>query len=220
MWLFAVCASRCAVAADVPLDSAEWKPSGDADGIAVFTRAMPRSDYAQVRAGVTVCATLPELVAFVEDVSRFDTWIPDTQEARLLERPSRRTQIYYIRTTMPWPVQHRDMVYRVTESGDPAEGAVSVLLEGLPDFLPEYRGIVRMRSVSGRWEFHEHGGMTRIDLELHIEPGGTLPVWLARQRVVGTPRAMLHNLERAFAASCPTIDATAEPTDAAAAAAY
>ena len=160
----------------------------------------------QVRASVTVCATLPQLVAFVEDVSRFDSGSPITAEARLLERPSRRTQIYYIRTSMPWPVKHRDMVYRVTESGDPSRRVRSRSCSRVcPTILPEYRGIVRMRSVSGRWEFHEHGGHDAHRSRLHIEPGGTLPVWLARQRIVGTPRAMLHNIERAFAASCPTM---------------
>ncbi len=90
-----------------------WTLSTDTDGIAVYTRPMPGSAYAQVRASASVCATLPELVAFVEDVARFDTWIPDTEDARLLARPSPISQIYYIRTSMPWPVKHRDMVYQV-----------------------------------------------------------------------------------------------------------
>ena len=66
----------------------------------------------------SVCATLPQLVAFVEDVAAFEQWIPDTAEARLIERPTPRTQIYYIRTSMPWPVKDRDMIYRLSETAD------------------------------------------------------------------------------------------------------
>ncbi len=177
--------------------------------MALYTRAMPGSAYAQVRVIASVCATLPELVAFVEDVAHFDTWIPDTQDARLLERPSPSSQIYYLRTSMPWPIKHRDMVYRVTEVIDgSAAGALAVLMEGLPSYLPPYDGVVRMHSAAGRWDFHESGGRTRISLELHIEPGGKIPVWLAKQRIVDTPRAMLRNLARQFAPACQTTDAS------------
>ena len=177
---------------------------------------MPGSAYAQVRATATACATLPELVAFVENVDLLDTWIPDTKEARLLDRPSPTTQVYYIHTAMPWPVKHRDMVYLATEVPEdpPVQASIAVLLEGLPDYLPEYDGIVRMQSVSGRWDFHASDGRTQIEFELHIEPGGTLPVWLAQQRIVGTPRGMLRNLAQHFAAACQTSDA--ENADAAA----
>lgn len=208
MWVVAAFASHAATAADAQVDAAGWKLSKDSDGVAVYTRAMPGSAYAQVRASASVCATLPELVAFVEDVPNFDTWIPDTEEARLLERPSPSSQIYYIRTSMPWPVKHRDMVYRVTEVPDASvPGALSAVMEGLPRYLPDIKGVVRMDSVSGRWDFHEDAGRTRISLELHIEPGGKLPVWLASQRIAGTPRAMLRNLARRFAPACQTIDA-------------
>lgn len=172
---------------------------------------MPGSGYAQVRASASVCATLPELVAFVEDVARFDTWIPDTEDARLLARPSPTSQIYYIRTSMPWPVKHRDMVYRLTEVADPSvPRAISVVMDGLPRYLPEYNGVVRMDSVEGRWDFHEGAGRTRISLHLHIEPGGKIPVWLATRRIVGAPRSMLGNIARQFARACPAADAAVE----------
>ena len=196
-------AASAATAADAQVDAQGWKRSSDADGVAVYTRAMPGSAYAQVRAVASVCATLPELVAFVEDVARFDTWIPDTEDARLLGRPSPSSQIYYLRTSMPWPIKHRDMVYRVTEVADASvPGAISVVMEGLPTYLPDYAGVVRMDSVAGRWDFHESAGRTRISLDLHIEPGGRIPVWLSTQRIIGTPRAMLRNLAHRFATGC------------------
>ena len=83
-------------------------------------------------------------------------------------------------------------------------------MEGLPRYLPDSKSAVRMDSVSGRWDFHERAGRTLISLQLHIEPGGSIPVWLARQRVVGMPRAMLRNLARQFASACPTADGVGE----------
>lgn len=208
----AVFASRAPAAADAHVDAQGWKHSSDADGVALYTRAMPGSAYAQVRVIASVCATLPELVAFVEDVAHFDTWIPDTQDARLLERPSPSSQIYYLRTSMPWPIKHRDMIYRLTEVADAsAPGSLSVVMEGLPNHLPVYAGVVRMHSAAGRWDFHESAGRTQISLDLHIEPGGRIPAWLGTQRLVGTPRAMLRNLSRRFATACHEDAGTAKP---------
>lgn len=181
----------------------QWKSFGESDGVQVYTRPFPGSAYAEVRASGTVCATLPELVAFVEDVARFDTWIPDTDEARLLARPSRSDQLYYIRTSMPWPVKHRDMIYRLTEShGARVDSDISVTINGVPDYLPPYPGVVRMTGVTGRWNFHQADGETRIDLVMHIEPGGKVPQWLANRRIVGTPTKMIENLRHQFGSSC------------------
>jgi len=200
---WAVCT---AVIADAPPSSADgggWTELEKTNGIAVYTRPYEGSTYPEVRASGSVCATLPQLVAFVEDVAAFEQWIPDTAEARLLERPTPLTQIYYIRTSMPWPVKDRDMIYRLSETADSSlTDTLSVGIKGLPDYLPDDSSAVRMQGVTGRWSFEQADGRTRIDLDMHIEPGGGVPAWLARQRIVGTPTKMLSNLKRHFESAC------------------
>ena len=200
---------------------ANWQLVSESDGISVATRRVEGSAFAEVRASATVCATIPQLVEFVEDVDAFDTWIPDTERARLLARPSPHQRIYYIRTSMPWPVKHRDMIYALTEVTEPSEPTglngmngmneviaapkgpdASVLMQGLPEYLPPAAGVVRMTAVTGRWDFSEGAGTTRISLQMHIEPGGTVPVWLANRRIVDTPSKMLLNLKRRFESAC------------------
>ncbi len=201
MWLWAICMPAFA---DAPaVDAGGWTELEKANGIAVYTRPYDGSTYPEVRASSDVCATLPQLVAFVEDVAAFEQWIPDTAEARLLEQPAPRMQIYYIRTSMPWPIKDRDMIYRLSETADSSLTTnVSVGIEGLPDYLPTDERAVRMKNVSGRWSFVQTGARTRIDLDMHIEPGGGVPAWLARQRIVGTPTKMLTNLREHFEKGC------------------
>ncbi len=208
LWLGALVSVLALTAGDAmgdarpPVEYTGWKSLGEFDGVALYTRPFADSALPEVRATATVCSTLPQLVAWVEDVVRFDRWIPDTEQARLLSRPSPQVQIYYIRTSMPWPVRHRDMIYRLTElpASDPRR--VSVAMEGLPDYLPAYPGVTRMISVTGMWTLREAAGVTHIRLDLHIEPGGSIPAWLARRRLVATPRKMLGNLASEFASGC------------------
>ncbi len=203
--LFVCCSIGVTFAAAAPATNAAegWTELDKSNGIAVYTRPFRGSTFPEVRASGDVCATLPQLVAFVEDVAAFEQWIPDTAEARLLERPTPRTQIYYIRTSMPWPVKDRDMIYRLSETADsPVIAKISVGIEGMPDYLPVDPRAVRMRGVSGRWSFVQAGGRTQINLDMHIEPGGGVPNWLARQRIVGTPTKMLTNLKKRFETGC------------------
>ena len=202
---WAACTVMVADAARASADGGGWTELEKSNGIAVYTRPYQGSTFPEVRASGTVCATLPQLVAFVEDVAAFEQWIPDTAEARLLERPTPRTQIYYIRTSMPWPIKDRDMIYRLSETADSSlTDSISVGIEGLPDYLPDDPRAQRMKHVSGRWNFVQSDQQTRIDLDMHIEPGGGVPAWLARQRIVGTPTKMLTNLKRHFESGCGT----------------
>gem|GEM_PF-803956 len=183
--------------------TANWQLVNESDGISIATRTVEGSAFAEVRASATVCATIPQLVELVEDVGAFHTWIPDTERAHLLAQPSPQRQIYYIRTSMPWPVKHRDMIYELTAPTTSPTGAdASVLMQGLPEYLPLSAGVVRMKAVTGRWDFSEVAGTTRISLQMHIEPGGDVPVWLAKRRIVGTPSKMLLNLKRRFDSAC------------------
>ncbi len=180
-----------------------WTVVGESDGVTVATRRVGGSAYPEVRASATVCAELPSLVDYIEDAAGFDRWIPDTEESRMLARPAMREQIFYIRTSMPWPIKDRDMIYRLTEpAAKTGDGWMTVWIEGLPDYLPTTSGAVRMTSVRGRWNFHEQAGRTHIDLEMHFEPGGRIPAWLASRRIVAMPSKMLANLQREFASGC------------------
>ena len=45
---------------------------------------------------------------------------------------------------------------------------------------PPQKGVVRMPSLTGHWTMRpEHGGAwTRLEYQLHAEPGGLLPDWI------------------------------------------
>jgi hypothetical protein len=189
--------------ADAASSDAPWKVVGESSGVAVSTRNVDGSAYPEVRASGSVCASLPTLMDYIEDATGFDRWIPDTIEARLLDRPSASEQIFYIRTGMPWPVKSRDMIYRLTAPhAVTGAHAITVSIEGLPAYLPPDPDAVRMTSVRGRWNFVEESGRTRIDLDMHFEPGGNIPNWLAARRIVATPSKMLANLKEHFGNAC------------------
>ena len=95
-----------------------------------------------------------------------------------------RTSITYNRTAAPWPVAHRDVVLRGRSEFDADAGVVRIEFESVthPD-MPPVEGVVRMPFLRGHWYlWPEDGGQkTRVEYQVHANPGGQLPEWLANR---------------------------------------
>jgi hypothetical protein len=183
--------------------SPEWKLSTSKDGVELYLRATPGSEYPRMRATGTVCASMELLTDHLQDAARFHEWIPDTVRAAMLAEPSAHERIFYLVTDMPWPLRDRDMVYRLVRSVDPeASGGITIGMDGVPDYIPPIGDLVRIQSVEGSWHFVEQDGRTRIELEMHMEPGGNIKPWLANRRIGAMVAGMLANLRRIYEPAC------------------
>ncbi|WP_271411846.1 START domain-containing protein [Pseudomonas sp. Q1-7] len=163
-----------------------WELARDEDGIRVFLSEVPGSRYKAYRGVVTMKTDIATLRALQEDVAGSCAWIHECEEQKLLKTEGAQSWTY-TRFNTPWPVMHRDSVIQVTsELG--ADGSVTRLLEGVPEYLPESTGYVRVTEVKGLWKLVPKGaGEVEVTYELHTEPGGSVPSWLANSFVVDAP---------------------------------
>jgi hypothetical protein len=186
------------VVSDVVADD-DWHPVGTYDGV-VVEAAKGRTGFDAHRASVVVCTNLDEISAFIADADNFHKWIAFTQEARLLEEDGERT-LYYHRSSAPWPVRDRDMVYELQPHFDKA-GNLHIRMTGLPNFLPVQQGVVRMQMVDGEWLFSADHGEVRVQLTVDADPGH-IARFLANRRLAATVGYTLANLAKQFPCSAP-----------------
>lgn len=67
-----------------------------------------------------------------------------------------------------------------------------------PDYLPAVEGYVRVTRVDGFWQFTPLDDKTEVTYQVHMDPGGSVPSWLANKFVVEAPFNTLRALrERA-----------------------
>lgn len=65
----------------------------------------------------------------------------------------------------------------------------------MPEYLPEVDGYVRVSRIDGFWEFApKEGGEVEVTYQVHTEPGGNVPSWLANKFVVEAPYNTLRQL--------------------------
>ena len=134
----------------------------------------------------TIKAPIAKVRGLQEDVAGACKWIHECKSQKLLKTEGDKSWTYTQFNT-PWPVTPRDSILLVTTSLG-SDGAVMRKLEEVPTYLPEEKGFVRVAQVEGFWKLVPKGAdETEVTYQVHTEPGGSVPSWLANKFVVDAP---------------------------------
>jgi hypothetical protein len=173
-------------AALLPLAQAEdWKQAKNEDGIKVDLTEVAGSDYKAYRGVTLIKAPLAKVRALQEDVVGACAWIHECKSQKLLKTEGNQSWTYTQFNT-PWPVTPRDSILHVTTTEE-ADGSLTRKLEGVPKYLPEEKGFVRVAKVQGFWKLQPKDGGTEVTYQVHTEPGGSVPSMVANKFVVDAP---------------------------------
>lgn len=174
-----------------------WRQRKDENGIKVYTKAVDGSDFESFKAEMTVKTTVAEVVRLLKDVNSYDKIFPDLSESKIVKREGDTVQYQYTRTAAPWPVSDRDGIYKMTFHTDAKTGAVNTEAYAVPDMLPEKEDVVRIRKSRAYWRITpKANGMVHIEYEVHADPGGSIPSWLANEAAVNVPYDTFKNLRK------------------------
>lgn len=166
----------------------------DEAGIQVYLQAIPGSSFQAFRGVTRMRVSMPRLLALQDDVSAACRWIHACSEQKLLGHDGKQSWAY-TRYHAPWPVQQRDSILQVTTE-QAADGSVTRVLHGVADYLPQQSGFVRVSKVEGFWSLTPRDGEIEVIYQVHSEPGGSVPAWLANSFVVDAPFNTLQALRQ------------------------
>ncbi len=176
-----------------PLAQAQtWQVAKDEEGIKVSLSEVAGSKYKAYKGETLIKAPLAKVLAVQEDVAGACAWVHECKMQKLLKHEGDQTWTYTQFNT-PWPVTPRDSVLRITTSKG-ADGSVTRNIEEAPTLVPEEKGFVRVAQVEGFWKMVPEGEGTRVTYQVHTEPGGSVPSWLANKFVVDAPFNTLKHL--------------------------
>ncbi|KJH82924.1 START domain-containing protein [Stutzerimonas stutzeri] len=183
------------VCASIAHAEGKWRLAQDKDGVQVYLKPVSGSAYKAYRGVTTIQSDLGTLRALQEDVVDACAWIHQCMKQELLHIKGANAWSY-IQFSSPWPVAPRDLVVKVT-SRELEGGALRRELNGVPDYVAENEGFVRVTKVEGFWLFEPMGeGGVRVTYQMHTEPGGSVPSWLANKFVVEAPYNTLRDLRK------------------------
>lgn len=169
-----------------------WQVAKDEEGIQVSLSEVPGSKYKAYRGVTVIKAPLAKVKALQEDVAGACKWVHECKSQKLLKHEGDQSWTYTQFNT-PWPVTPRDSVLHVT-TVEQADGSLLRKLEEAAQYLPETEGYVRVSQVQGFWKLVPKGDSTEVTYQVHTEPGGSVPSWLANKFVVDAPFNTLKGL--------------------------
>lgn len=164
-----------------------WKLEKDKEGIQVYTRAVDWSNTREFKGVSNFSSSLQQLVGIMKDPSHYSYWMFNTSDCKLVKTVNENDFYTYAVNEAPWPVSDRDNVTRMQISY-PSPNIAVIKMTAAPDMVPEKDGVVRIKEMSGYWQFEDLGnGKILVTQQVHCNPGGNVPSWLVNSSIVDNP---------------------------------
>jgi hypothetical protein len=171
----------------------DWNLVKEKAGIRVYTKTGSDSDYKAFKAEMQVSCRVENIVEVLRNMNNINNWVVNCKGVKLLKTEDE-DQYYYIETSLPWPFENRDMVYHFQYTEINSE-QVKVIVTGVPDYIPPGKGIFRIVKANGYWLLTSIDNyMTDITYQMHVEPGGSIPAWLANPFIENVPYSTFQEL--------------------------
>lgn len=164
-------------------------------GLRIYTREISGSNLREFKGEMVAETNLTTLAALLLDSKAAPDWMHQCEKFEVIEQESAQNAIVYFINTAPWPVSDRDAVLTSSMIQDPDTLTLRITIDAITGRLPEEDDYIRITRMSGFWSFSPlPGGKVKIVYQVHAEPGGSLPAWLANSVVVDTPYNTMSNM--------------------------
>lgn len=180
------------------------------DGVAVSARPRPGSKIHEMQAVGDIDAPPERVLAVLDDIERYPSFMPPTTVARLLQRD--KDLAYYYMEINPPVIARRDYCIRVGMQRLEGGRLRSYWMTDNSGCPPERRGVVRVPSNIGEWilEPLDNGRRTHVVYRCHIEVGGQVPAWMVNRvsatelpNVIGAVRRAVSQARYAACTAAP-----------------
>ena len=170
----------CSVFAFAASGQYDWKLSKEKDGIKVFQSETKNSNYKCIKVECILEGNYDKLIAVLNNVSHHKDWVYNNKTSSIIKQVSPYEFYYYTEAHLPWPMSNRDAVVHLTMYRDSLNRFLKITSLGVPNYIPEKSGKVRVPKSNVNWYVTMPTAKTiSIVYTFEAEPGGSVPAWLA-----------------------------------------
>ncbi len=172
-----------------------WKLEKQKNGISVYLSDVAGSNFKAVKVESTFTGTYARLISILTTVSQFSNWIYNNKFSNVLKQNTPLDFIYYTEIHLPWPLSNRDAVIHMRVKTDSLPKFLTITGTGEPSFVPRIFGRVRITHYKSSWRVTMPTAKTiRISYLLEVDPGGSIPAWIANSFADKGPYGTFMNL--------------------------
>lgn len=167
--------------------ASDWQYKGEKEGIKIYHQKTP--GLLHIKLSTSVKAPLSGIAALFSDVDNYKDWGYKISQSRMLRRESPTEVWYYAKYDFPWPLDDRDIILHSKMEQDPSTRRISVTNTPYPAYLPEKKGVVRIKNTTTRWLFVPgEGGWVYLEQQIATDSAEGVPDWLVKMTADTGPR--------------------------------
>ena len=174
----------------------DWTLAKNDQQIQIYTRDVQGSKIKEFKATTNVKADINQILEMLINFGDYSKWIDGCQSGNLLKKITPNKFIYRITLSLPWPLKNRDAVIEALISKE-SNGIVTFTMNENTSFLKTQEEYIRMPKFRGKWVLTpKENGFVQVEQQIHAEPGGSIPAWVANSKVTDGPLATFINLKK------------------------
>jgi hypothetical protein len=178
-----------------------WDLNRDTKGIKVFSKEIEGYNFKSFKAITNINGSVHDFVFLLTDIANFPKWGHQIKSAKILERAGDTLQIYYSIAKVPFPYKDRDGIYLNRFKWNLDAKTLMVEIEVLTDYLDKDEKYIRVKGY-GYWKIVVVSeNSMEVTFSMQLDPGGSIPSWLANMFVDGAPYHTLLNLKNTIESS-------------------
>lgn len=150
----------------------------ESDGIMVYKEKDAHNNINRIVARTVVEANYLKVFCLIKNFEHQKDWIYANHGAFCIDSLSPTEWIYYGISEIPWPFQDRDVVADVYLEIDKEHKELTIHSIAHPDLIPTSPEMVRIQMLDSKWKLKKLENGTQVELDLIVDVGGNVPVWL------------------------------------------
>jgi len=192
-----------------PSPASEWQSVDiTADGIQIFRKEGSSSGLIAFRGIGVVEAPLPLVATVIFDTDRRLEWVEGLVDSRILRWEDRENFIEYDHIEMPFFMNERDFVSKITMSTDPHKKQMVFRYRSSDDPSAPRTDYIRGEVIDMTFVLSsiDKDKATRIDAAFLGDPKGWIPKWLVNYFLEDWPKRTFRNLRKEVLKSDLSVD--------------
>ena len=183
------------VASILAQNASNWEFKGEKNGVKIYHQ---RTDgLLHIKLATSLKVPLAGIITMFSDISTYTDWGYKIVEAKQLRRVSNQEMYYYAKYDFPWPLSDRDIILHSKLEQNPKTKAITITNTPRPDYLPEKKGLARIRNTTTKWLFIPgNDGWVYTEQQISTDSAEGVPEWLVKLTADTGPRETAKGVQR------------------------
>lgn len=168
----------------------------ESNGIRVFKEKNAHDNINRIVAQMTVDANYLQVLCLIKDFPHKKDWIYANHGAFCMDSISPYHWIFYGISEIPWPLLDRDVVADVHLELDHQNQTITIHSVAAADLVPASPDMVRIEMFDSKWRIQKKGKQSLVELDMLVDVGGNVPVWLVNMFASNGPMQTFKNMQK------------------------